>query len=78
MSRICTTASPLGCYWVVQGSEARLGDYAYAVCRRMRGRDRIVNEADCARCPLWRTREDDAESTAEFPSHPLVSAWPRC
>jgi hypothetical protein len=54
MNLVCASTSPLSCGWIEKGSEARLGDYAYAVCTRDRHRDRIVNEVDCARCALWR------------------------
>ena len=67
MSRICVIASPLNCRWIVRGSEVRLGEYAYALCQRMRTRDRIVNEADCARCPLWLEPEDVRSEYASEP-----------
>ncbi len=41
------------CRWIVQRSIAHLGEYTYAVCQRNCYRDRIVNEPQCARCPLW-------------------------
>lgn len=78
MSSVCTTASPLSCYWIAAGSEKRVGDYAYAVCQRSRGHDRIVNEADCARCPLWREPADDVKE--QVPStfwSPRIQAFRR-
>jgi hypothetical protein len=62
MSRTCTV-SPFNCRWIAQASIAQLGDYKYAVCSRNRHCDRIVNEAECARCPRW----EDAGTAADEP-----------
>jgi hypothetical protein len=75
MSLVCTTASPFNCYWIAAGSEKRVGDYAYAVCQRSRGHDRIVNEADCARCPLWREPADDVKEIGSFPQGPMTPVY---
>jgi hypothetical protein len=65
MNRICAV-SPFNCGWIDKTTIAQLGDYSYAVCRRDRYRDRIVNEAECARCPRW----EEFEATEDH------EAWP--
>jgi hypothetical protein len=56
--------SPLKCRWVVPGSEHHEGCWSYAMCVRVRAVERLVNEADCARCPRWEGPDDP-----DGPSH---------
>jgi hypothetical protein len=51
-------ASPFNCRWIARGSEHHVGDWNYAICVRVRDTDRIVNEADCSRCPRWQEPDD--------------------
>ncbi len=59
MNQIRINTSPFGCRWIEPGSEGRVGDFAYAVCFRVRNHDRTVSEPECARCPLWQESPDD-------------------
>jgi hypothetical protein len=65
MSTVCAAASPLNCYWIARHSEGRIGEHAYAVCQRQRHQDRIVSEADCARCPFWQEHGEIASAADE-------------
>ena len=58
MNHTCI-ASPFNCLWIEKGSEETLDSTSYAICRRSRD-PRVVSEAECATCPLWREPEDTA------------------
>jgi hypothetical protein len=58
---IAINASPFNCRWIVPGSEHHLDDWNYAICVRVRNTERLVNESDCSRCPMW---EEPAETAA--------------
>lgn len=45
--------SPFDCRWIVPSSKHQVGDWSFAVCVRVLGVERLVNEADCSRCPRW-------------------------
>lgn len=68
MNRVCAV-SPFNCEWINKTTIAQLGDYSYAVCRRDRHRDRIVNEAECARCPRW-AEVEAAQDQGALPGQP--------
>jgi hypothetical protein len=70
MNRVCAV-SPFNCGWIDKNTIGRLGDDSYAVCRRDRDRDRIVNEAECARCPRWEEVEAAQDQEAWRGQHPF-------
>jgi hypothetical protein len=45
--------SPFGCRWIEPGTEPRLGDERYAICKRAPEPPRVVAESECARCVRW-------------------------
>jgi hypothetical protein len=54
MCRVVTAAtSPLKCVWIEPGSKRSIEGFEYAVCRRIPGAERVVNEAECKYCPAW-------------------------
>jgi hypothetical protein len=53
MARVAVNASPFNCRWIARGSEARISNWSYALCLRVRDEPRLVSEAECARCLLW-------------------------
>jgi hypothetical protein len=63
----CAATSPLNCYWIAKNSEGRIGEHAYAICQRLRNDDRIIGEADCARCPFW-LENDSGVNVADEPA----------
>lgn len=50
--------SPFNCDWIEKGSEGCVGAFLYAICRRSRARARVVSEAECGRCQLWKEPKD--------------------
>ena len=58
LKRVAAQASPFNCAWIQKGSVGNIGPYTYAVCTRVPDFPRMVNEADCTRCPLWREPTD--------------------
>ena len=50
---IAINTSPFNCRWIVPGSEHFLGDSNFAICVRVLGTERLVNECDCSRCARW-------------------------
>jgi hypothetical protein len=54
MSHLTTAAtSPLNCRWIEPGSRRSIEAFEYAVCRRQKDAERVVNEAECRYCPAW-------------------------
>jgi hypothetical protein len=53
MACTAVNASPFNCRWIERGSEIRISNWSYALCLRVRSEPRVVNESECARCPLW-------------------------
>jgi len=56
---------PFECLWIVPGTVASVGKWTYAMCCRVPGENRVVNEADCARCPRREAPADDRLTTLE-------------
>jgi CubicO group peptidase (beta-lactamase class C family) len=62
MARTVTAAtSPLNCRWIDPGSRRSLEAFEYAVCRRTKGAERVVNDIDCRYCPSWEPPPDRAD-----------------
>lgn len=53
---VAAATSPLNCLWIQPGSRRWIEQFEYAVCRRIRGGERVVNEAECKYCPAWEPR----------------------
>jgi len=54
MARTVTVVtSPLNCRWIAPGSRRSFEAFEYAVCRREKDAERVVNEAECRYCPAW-------------------------
>jgi hypothetical protein len=51
--RVLAATSPFNCRWIVPGSRSSLEGLELAVCRRLHGAERVVNEVECAGCPAW-------------------------
>ena len=45
--------SPLNCRWIDPASRGAIDAFEYAVCRRIKGAERVLNEAECRYCPAW-------------------------
>ena len=50
---IAVATSPLNCRWITPGTRGDIEGFEYAVCRRIPGVERVVNEAECKYCPAW-------------------------
>ena len=50
---VTAATSPLNCIWIEPGSRYSIDGFEYAVCQRIPGAERVVNEAECAYCPFW-------------------------
>ena len=50
---VLVATSPLNCRWITPGSLRSIERFEYAVCRRLHGAERVVNEAECRYCPAW-------------------------
>ena len=69
MARTVTAAtSPLDCLWIQPGSRRSIEQFEYAVCRRIRGAERVVNEVECRYCPAWEPRLARQGTNREKPS----------
>ena len=69
MARTVTAAiSPLNCLWIQPGSRRSIEQFEYAVCRRIPGAERVVNEAECKYCPAWEARLVRQGTNREKPS----------
>jgi hypothetical protein len=64
---------PFACQWIVQGSIASVGKWTYAMCCRVQGENRVVNETDCACCPRREAPAGDRLTILDEPS----AAWDR-
>ena len=58
MAQLAINPSPFQCRWIATGSEMRLEQWTYAVCRRCRDRPRVVSEDECGRCACWEPPTD--------------------
>ena len=54
---VIAATSPFNCVWIDPGSRRSIDGFDYAVCRRMKDAERVVNEAECRYCPAWRPSE---------------------
>ena len=50
---VTAATSPLNCHWIQPGSRGAIEGLEYAVCERLADAPRVVNEVECAHCPLW-------------------------
>ncbi len=48
MAHTALNPSPFGCRFIERGSEIRISNWSYALCRRL-GVPRLVSEEECAR-----------------------------
>lgn len=60
MAQLALNASPFQCRWIATGSEMRLEQWSYAVCRRCGDRLRVVSEDECGHCACWEPPTDGA------------------
>jgi hypothetical protein len=65
---VTAATSPLNCRWIEPGSRRSIEQFEYAVCRRIRGAERVVNEAECMYCPAWEAHFVGQGTNREKPS----------
>jgi len=65
--QLAIASSPVNCRWIVRGSEHHLDDWSCAICVRVPGTERLVNEADCSRCPRWAEPDEPAQPDLSQP-----------
>jgi hypothetical protein len=74
MATVAVNASPFSCRWIQEGSEMRMSNWTYAVCRR-RSDPRVVSEWECSRCPFWEGEEDASRHEGCFGDPGARTPW---
>jgi len=59
MARLAINVCPFQCRWISAGSEMRLEQWSYAVCRHSGDSPRVVSEEECGRCAGWESPIQD-------------------
>lgn len=65
---VTAAVSPLNCIWIEPGSRHSIDGFEYAVCQRIQGAERVVNETECAFCPSWAPRRATSRGSYVLPS----------
>ena len=65
---VIAAASPLNCRWIEPGSRGSIEGFEYAVCRRIPGAERVVNDVECKYCPAWEPGQARSGTNRETPS----------